>query len=70
MGRCIVKVKPNGEYFFFIYEPQDNEALLEVLGRYVLDVNLNFTLQDALWVNSEMKRLDLLEAAVNPKKRF
>lgn len=70
MQRCIARIKPSGEQFYFIYHPGDAEALIEVLSRYVINPELNFTIEDAIWVNGQMRELDRLEAAIKASRRF
>ncbi len=52
-----LKKEDTGERFIFLYDDESCEELLQTLGRYAADPELNFSWYDAALLSQNVRRL-------------
>ena len=58
MRNILALVKDDtGERFIFLYDDQSGDRLLQTLGRYAADPELNFSWHDAAMLSQKVRRL-------------
>lgn len=55
-GVNVLALLKNGERYVFLYDDQSVEALLQTLGRYASDPELNFTWYDAAVLSQRVRQ--------------
>jgi hypothetical protein len=65
----VIALVKDGERYVFLYDDQSVPQLLQTLGRYAADPELNFTWYDAAVLSQKVRRLQT-EALGTPDKPF
>lgn len=64
----VIALVKDGERYVFLYDENSVAELLQTLGRYASDPELNFTWYDAAVLSQKVRRLST--AAVQPADAF
>jgi len=65
----VIALVKDGERYVFLYDDQSVSQLLQTLGRYAADPELNFTWYDAAVLSQKVRRLQA-ESVKSPQKPF
>jgi len=65
----VIALVKDGERYVFLYDEHSIPQLLQTLGRYAADPELNFTWYDAAVLSQKVRRLQT-ETDKSPKKPF
>ena len=61
MRNILALVKDDtGERFIFFYDEQSSERLLQTLGRYAADPELNFSWHDAAMLSQKVRQMTIV----------
>lgn len=58
-GINVLALVKDGERFVFLYDDQSGPQLLQTLGRYAADPEMNFSWYDAAVLSQKVRRLQL-----------
>lgn len=67
----VIALVKDGERYVFLYDDQSTAQLLQTLGRYAADPELNFTWYDAAVLSQKVRRLqaETQKPATKPYRR-
>lgn len=65
----VIALVKDGERYVFLYDDQSVPQLLQTLGRYAADPELNFTWYDAAVLSQKVRRLQTETTGI-PEKPF
>jgi hypothetical protein len=66
----VIALVKDGERYVFLYDDQSTPQLLQTLGRYAADPELNFTWYDAAVLSQKVRRLQNESRANQQPKPF
>jgi hypothetical protein len=69
-GINVIALAKDGERFVFLYDDDSGPQLLQTLGRYAADPELNFSWYDAAVLSQKVRRLQQETVEESPRRYF